>query len=145
MINVFDQAEKDLIIKVGRIGKPYTEELENIKSAMQNLIVKLEDMRNCLTHMKSFGTSYQIFAGTRKLNTEINKGERLLEDLLIDGNVLKQRDITFKFKFAVLAELITKAVDFEIEEVNCTLTLLGNQSIQTQLKSHKISKIDDII
>ncbi|CAG2222902.1 unnamed protein product [Mytilus edulis] len=144
MIKVFDQMEIDMIDKVEKIGKPYTEEIESITSVMTNLSLRLRDMRNALTTMQSFGTSYQIFAGTRKLRTELDKEERILEALLIDGKILRQKDITFKFDFASLPALVKKAVDFETEETNCTLQLLGNQSIQTQLVRQNIYTIEDI-
>ncbi|XP_052072740.1 probable RING finger protein 207 homolog [Mytilus californianus] len=133
MIKVFDQMEKDIIVKVDKIGKPYTEEMENITSVLTNLNLRLEDMRNGLTTMKLFGSSYQIFAGTGKLRTELDKEERILEALLIDGKVLRQKDITFKFEFASLPAVVKKAVNFETEETNCTLQLLRNQSIQIKL------------
>ncbi|XP_063397702.1 uncharacterized protein LOC134682027 [Mytilus trossulus] len=144
MISIFDQAEKDLILKVDNIGKPYTEEIENITSVMTNLSLRLEDMRKGLTAMKLFGTSYQIFAGIRTMRTKLDKEERVLEALLIDGKVFRQRDITFKFEFDSLPSLVGKAVEFDTEETNCTLQLLGNQSVQTQLVRHKTYTIEDI-
>lgn len=58
MIKVFDQMELDMIDKVEKIRKPYTEEIESITSVMTNLSLRLRDMRNALTTMQSFGTSY---------------------------------------------------------------------------------------